>query len=151
MKKGIKKSVEKNKEENTLRDSQILYQYPVDETRSRSVVSREFNYHDFKKIADQAPFILKDWAGFLHTSERTLHRYAKENTAFNGLQVERLLLFKTLIKAGNQLFGRENFGTWLDRKIFSLQFKTPRELLYTHQGVQEVIDIMGRIEHGIVA
>lgn len=120
--------------------------------RSKNVVlTKDFTYQDFKKIADDAPFTLRDWAGFLHTSERTLHRYAKENSSFNGLQIERILLFKKLITQGNRLFGKENFPVWLDRKIFSLLYHSPRELLLTHDGVQEVIDIMGRIEHGIVA
>lgn len=151
MKKVQKKAGDKQLSADTLGEIAFQYEYPVDETSKRSSITREFTYTDFKKIADVAPFVLKEWAGFLHTSERTLHRYAKENSTFNGLQIERILLFKTLIKAGNQLFGKEGFGHWLNRKIFSLRFKTPRELLYTHEGVQEVIDVIGRIEHGIVA
>lgn len=115
------------------------------------VITLDFTYQAFKKIADEAPFSLKEWAGFLHLSERTMHRYAKDNSTFNGLQIERILLFKELIQQGNSLFGKENFGLWLDRPLFSLSFKTPKELLFTHDGVQEVIDILSRIEHGIVA
>lgn len=151
MKKVQKKTGEKHTSKDTLGEAAFQYNYPMEETRKRPSITKEFTYTDFKKIADASPFVLKDWAGFLHTSERTLHRYAKENSSFNGLQIERILLFKTLIKVGNQLFGKEGFGHWMNRKIFSLRFKTPKELLYTHDGVQEVIDVLGRIEHGIVA
>lgn len=151
MSKAIKKIPLKKIEGKSLQESPFIYHPPNDESKKRSIATRDFTFSDFKKIADQAPFLMKDWAGFLHTSERTLHRYAKDNSNFNGLQTERLLLFKTLIKAGNQLFGKENFGIWLNRKIFSLHFKTPKDLLYTHEGVQEVIDTIGRIEHGIVS
>ena len=39
----------------------------------------------------------------------------------------------------------------MNKKLSSLEFKTPREMLFTHDGVQEIINILGRIQHGIVA
>jgi AraC-like DNA-binding protein len=50
----------------------------------------EFTYKRFQKIADKVPFTLKEWADMLHLSERTLQRYAKNNTAFEGIYVEEL-------------------------------------------------------------
>lgn len=115
----------------------------------KSVAVKDFTFAAFKKIADKAPFTIREWADFLHISERTLQRYAKENTAFNGLQIERILLFKILIESGNKIIGKANFKQWLLQPHFATQFKPPFSLLFTHEGVQEVIDILGRIEHGI--
>lgn len=133
-----------------LNEPEIHYREQKNDTH-KWALTKDFTYQDFKKIADQAPFTLKEWSVFLHTSERTLQRYAKEDTAFNGLQIERILLFKQMIEKGNELFGRENFSQWLNRKLFSIEFHTPKEILISHEGVQEVIDLLGRIEHGIVA
>lgn len=153
MKKGVKPKKGANELKSPvfqLNEPEINYQEVKPNARKWSI-TRDFTYADFKKIADQASFTLKDWSVFLHTSERTLQRYAKENSAFNGLQIERILLFKQMIQKGNELFGREGFAHWLRKKLFSIEFHTPLELLTTHDGVQEVIDILGRIEHGIVA
>ncbi len=150
MKKTIKYKTENNENQLIASEPFTFYEMPA-HTAKKEVILKDFTFSEFKKIADQATFTLKEWADFLHTSERTLQRYAKDNSSFNGLQIERILLFKKLIKEGNKQFGKENFGIWINRKIFSLNFKTPRELLFTHDGVQEVINILGRLEHGIVA
>lgn len=150
MKKNIKYNTENNEEQSIVTEPFTIYGMPIP-IQKKQVILKDFTYSEFKKVADHAPFTLKEWADFLHTSERTLQRYAKENSSFNGLQIERILLFKELIKEGNNTFGKENFGIWLNKKIFSLEFKTPREMLFTHDGVQEIINILGRIQHGIVA
>ncbi len=150
MKKTIKYKTENNENQIIASEPFAFYEMPAHAAK-KEVILKDFTFSEFKKIADQATFTLKEWADFLHTSERTLQRYAKDNSSFNGLQIERIFLFKKLIKEGNKQFGKENFGIWINRKIFSLNFKTPRELLFTHDGVQEVINILGRLEHGIVA
>ena len=118
---------------------------------SKLPITRDFLFTDFKKVSDKAPFTVADWADMLHISERTLHRYAKENTAFNGMQIERILHLEKLIDMGNSLFGKEGFKNWLHFKPLSLQYQTPKELLTSHQGIQEVIDVIGRMQHGIPA
>lgn len=119
--------------------------------KEKQVLTRNFLYSDFRKIADKAPFTLGEWAQMMHISERTLHRYAKENTAFNGLQVERILHLEKLINLGNTLFGKQGFKEWLHHKPFSLDDKKPAELLQTYEGIQQLIDLLGRMQHGIPA
>lgn len=118
---------------------------------AKEVAVKDFTYTFFKKIADKSPFTLSDWAGFLYLSERTLHRYAKDESTFNGLQIERILLLEILINAGNELFGLEGFKNWLLSKPFSLNGQMPKEMLFTHEGIQEVIDVIGRMQYGITA
>ncbi|MCH5721184.1 antitoxin Xre/MbcA/ParS toxin-binding domain-containing protein [Niabella hibiscisoli] len=84
-------------------------------------------------------------------SERTLHRYAKDDGGFNGLQIERILLLEVLIDIGNEMFGQEGFKSWLQSKPFSLNGEAVKNKLATHNGIQEVIDTLGRIQHGISA
>lgn len=118
---------------------------------NKNTLIADFGYEDFKSIADKSPFTLSDWADLLYISERTLQRYAKEDGAFNGLQVERILQLKKLVNTGNAIFGKDGFKNWLTYKPFSLGGHTVKDMLVTHEGIQEVIDLMGRMQHGISA
>lgn len=112
---------------------------------------KDFTYKDFKKILTKGPFTLGEWADMLFMSERTLHRYAKDDGGFNGLQIERILLLEALIDIGNEMFGQEGFKAWLQSRPFSLNGEIVKSKLSTHNGIQEVIDTLGRIQHGISA
>lgn len=112
---------------------------------------KDFTYNDFKKILNKGPFTLGEWAEILFMSERTLHRYAKDDGGFNGLQIERILLLESLIDMGNEMFGKDGFKNWLQSKPFSLRGDVAKAKLTTHNGIQEVIDILGKIQHGISA
>ena len=120
-------------------------------TKSHKVIElKDFTFTDFKKVADKIPLSLAEWAKILHTSERTLQRYALDNSSFNGLQIERILHMKKLVVKGNQVLG-SGFKGFLESRPFSLQHHTVKSLLTTYDGIQSVIDLLGRIEHGIVA
>lgn len=127
------------------------YRVQLAKPKERQVLTKDFLYTDFRKVADKAPFTLGEWAQMMHISERTLHRYAKENAAFNGLQIERILHLEKLVNLGNTLFGKEGFKNWLHAKPFSLESKQPAEMLSTYDGIQQLIDLLGRIQHGIPA
>ncbi|WP_018627814.1 antitoxin Xre-like helix-turn-helix domain-containing protein [Niabella aurantiaca] len=131
-------------------DIEAVYQVRHKPTKKEPAV-KDFTYQHFKKIADRAPFSLNEWADLLYISERSLHRYAKEGSGFNGLQIERILLLATLIDTGNEFFGKEGFGQWLHSRPFSLNGSQVKDLLTTHNEIQEVIDLLHRMEHGISA
>lgn len=123
---------------------------PLTTKSHKAVELKDFTFTDFKKVADKIPLSLAEWAKILHTSERTLHRYALDNSSFNGLQIERILHMKKLVAKGNQVLG-SGFKGFLESRPFSLQHQTVKSLLTTYDGIQSVIDTLGRIEHGIVA
>ena len=150
----MKKKLVKNTDEqetNRVQETTAAYLSSVKKPGGGQVITKDFLYSDFKKIADKAPFTVGEWADILHISERTLHRYAKDNSAFNGMQVERILHIEKLIDLGNTMFGKEGFKNWLLFKPFSLNFQKPLEMLTSYQGIQDVIDLLGRIQHGISA
>ncbi len=154
MKKGPKKYKLENDPENISKmivsDYQEIYEIPQ-KTSRKETLTKNFYYSDFKKIADKSPFTLGEWADLLYTSERTLHRYAKCGSDFNGLQIERILLLEKLINAGNRFFGKENFKQWLSFRPFSLNGERVRDHLFTAEEIQNIIDLIGRIQHGIPA
>lgn len=135
---------------NTQHASSSLYALPsIPKTTQREV--KDFTYTHFRRIADKAPFTVIEWAEMLHISERTLHRYAKENTPFQGLQVELILLIGKMIDLGLTLFDKEGLKNWVHSPAFSLNNRTPLETMQSYAGIQEVIQLLGRIQHGIPA
>lgn len=110
----------------------------------------DFSYKKFQKVADKTPFTLAEWAAILHLSERTLQRYAKDNKSFEGIYVDRILQIENLIDMGLQTFkSSDAFYNWLKapKEIGGYQYDL-RALSRT-QGIQELYDQLGRIQHGI--
>lgn len=149
MKKAPKKYIP-NFATNKLEEPEAVYYTTPRANRVQTLV-KTFTYENFKKILNKGAFTLSEWADMLFMSERTLHRYAKDDGGFNGLQIERILLLEVLIDTGNELFGREGFKGWLQSKPFSLNGAVVKSKLNTHNGIQEVIDTLGKIQHGISA
>ncbi|MBL7765605.1 MAG: hypothetical protein JNJ58_05900 [Chitinophagaceae bacterium] len=125
--------------------------YPSASTDKLKPVVKQFTYKDFKKIADLTTLTVKQWADILHISERTLQRYAKDKAGFSGMQIERILLMEKMIRKGIEMFGKEGFSAWLYFRPLSLQFQKPADQLGTYEGIQEIINTLGRIQHGIPA
>lgn len=110
----------------------------------------EFTYKKFQKIANKVPFTQKEWASILHLSERTLQRYAKGNSSFEGIYVDRILQIEQLINLGLETFKTaQDLYNWLkkDKYVFG-QLLNFSSLESTH-GIIEVTNEIGRILHGV--
>ena len=113
-------------------------------------VVAEYTYQQFAGLAALVPFTQKDWAAILHLSERTLQRYAKYQGSFEGIYVDRILLMERLIHKGLETFAdADALYRWLkrDKQVLgnTLQFAS----LSTTQGILDIIDELGRIQHGV--
>jgi len=110
----------------------------------------DFTYSRFKKVYVIAPFSFKDWAGFLHLSERTLLRYASENKSFEGIYIERILMLERLFKKGIEVFATADaFFSWLIKPKKVMSFVLDKSALSTTEGILALEDELGRIEHGV--
>ncbi|TDO25403.1 type II RES/Xre toxin-antitoxin system antitoxin [Sediminibacterium goheungense] len=112
----------------------------------------DFTYRKFKKIYDQVPFTQAEWAGILHLSERTLQRYAKNNSVFEGIYADRILQLQELIETGLATFtSPDAFYQWLkkDKPVMGhlLNFSS----LSTSRGIQETLNQLIRIQQGVYA
>lgn len=112
----------------------------------------DFTYRKFKKIADKVPFTQSEWAAILHLSERTLQRYAKNNSSFEGIYTDRILQLQELIDMGLATFtSPQSFYQWLkkDKRIMGqvVNFSS----LSSTRGIQEIINQLARIQQGIYA
>lgn len=110
---------------------------------------KSISYEAFEKIDNKSPFSLEEWAIMLHVSERTLQRYAQKRSNFNTIQSEIILLVEKFVDMGNYMFGRKGFKEWLVSPVFALNHQKPIEFLGSYAGIQENINIIGRIMHGI--
>ena len=115
-------------------------------------IVKDFDYKEFKKIADKIPFTQKEWSDILHISERTLQRYAKDNGIFNFSVVDRILQIDKVTKRGVEVFGNmDKFIRWLRDDPFMLEGRLSLHSLATFEGINNVLTQLGRIEHGLFA
>ncbi|CAN5595573.1 hypothetical protein BH10BAC2_BH10BAC2_31820 [soil metagenome] len=125
---------------------------PLVEYRSakRLPVVANFPYRKFEKIAASVPFTQKEWAYILHLSERTLQRYSKDNSSFEGIYVDRILQLEQMIHLGLETFTDATaFYTWLQREKKVLGHVLNFQSLSTTQGIQDITDQIGRIQYGV--
>ncbi len=127
-------------------------QLPAYATPKKPVMVADYTYKKLKKLADTVPFTQAEWAQMLHLSERTLQRYAKNNTAFEGIYTDRILLLQEMINLGLETFSdAQAFYAWLkkDKPVMGhlLNFSS----LFSDRGIQEVIDQLSRIQQGVYA
>lgn len=109
-----------------------------------------FSIERFQELSVRLLFTQQEWAEILHVSDRTLHRYLKENKPFEGLYAEHLYQLENMADLGLEVFG--------DVKAFAKWLRTPREVLGEMQdfatlrsfwGVKLICNELGRMEHGV--
>lgn len=113
---------------------------------------KDFTYNEFKKISDKAPFTQAEWAAILHISERTIQRYAKNNSTFAAMNAERALYVAKVLEQGKIAFGSiDNFYKWLKGNPYMLEGNLSMDSLSTFDGIEKTLTQLGRIQHGIFA
>lgn len=113
---------------------------------------KDFDYNEFRKIADKAPFTQAEWATMLHVSERTLQRYAKSNGSFAPINAERAMQIAEVLSEGKKTFGKtEQFYKWMKSSPSTSDGILTLDALNTTAGIQLVLAQLGRIQHGILA
>lgn len=116
----------------------------------KPVIVIDYTYKKLKKIIDLVPFTQSEWANMLHLSERTLQRYAKNNSSFEGIYTDRILLLQEMINLGLETFTDAGaFYRWLKKDKSVLGQKLNFESLYSDRGIQEIIDQISRIQYGV--
>ena len=144
---GYKNELQKNLKTSRVEEPETAY-YPSKQMR----ITKEFTFNEFKKIADKVDLTQKEWSDILHISERTLQRYAKDNSTFNFSVIDRILLIDKVIKKGMELFGGgEDFITWLKDEPTSIEGELGLYSLASFDGISKVLNQLGRIEHGVLA
>ena len=87
------------------------------------------------------------------TVEKTVSRLRKNSSArVNPVAGDRLYRMARLFALAREVTGGEaSARLWLRSPQFGLQGQTPLELMLTEAGAREVEELLGRIEHGVLA
>lgn len=116
----------------------------------KPVAVAEYSYKKLKKITELVPFTQSEWANMLHLSERTLQRYAKNNTSFEGIYTDRILLLQEMIDLGLETFSDAGtFYQWLKKDKPVMGQTLGFQSLYSERGIQELINQINRIQYGV--
>jgi len=117
-----------------------------------NAIKEGIRFSFFEKLAKNIPFTLREWASYLHLSERSLQRFKKEKGTFNTVSSEKIIEITMLNKYGIEVFDdQDKFNVWLLTKNVALGGIKPKDLLDSSFGIQLLKDELTRIEHGILA
>lgn len=139
--------------ENIAHEPVLAYNLPKNYVNSSNLsVSpiSNFTYKQFLQVANKVPFSLKEWAGFLHLSERTLQRYAQDNSTFSGIYTDRILHLEQLFDLGLEVFkSPQALYNWLvkDKLVFNKTLNASS--LQTQQGITDTFNQLGRIVYNV--
>lgn len=87
-------------------------------------------------------------AALLPVSLRTLQRRAHQ-TLPPELSDHLVDIGKVYLRAVDVLKTEEYAADWICSKIPALSYQVPLQLLATRIGTQQVLDVLGRLEHGV--
>lgn len=116
------------------------------------VVKKDLSFKDFKKISSKTDFTQKEWSDILHISERTLQRYAKDNSTFSFSVADRINQINKVVERGKEVFGSyDKFLLWIRDNPYMLEGRLSLHSLANFEGINNILTQLGRIEHGIFA
>ena len=100
-------------------------------------------------LAKKLNISMERLSDLLHISHRTLQRKAPADHLSVHVS-EQILAIAEVIRRGLEVIGDdERLVLWLHSDLRSLEFKKPIDLMDTSIGTQMLLDILGRIEHGV--
>ena len=100
-------------------------------------------------LAKKISLTLEEIATVLHISERTLQRYTP-TTLVKTEYADKAIELARLYERGIEVLGSEKaFSGWIKTPNLALGGEIPFNLLDTRIGFKMILDILGRIEHGV--
>lgn len=100
------------------------------------------------ELAQTLDISLRDLAPLLHASERNLRRYQPEQLLPSDVSDRALNIARVFERTLDVLDTPERAVQWLKQPSHALG-EAPLELLATTFGAEQVLAILGRIEHGV--
>jgi putative toxin-antitoxin system antitoxin component (TIGR02293 family) len=109
-------------------------------------------YEVFERLAHYTDLNRSTLAEHLGIAPATLQRRLKVRR-FNAEESDRLFRLAAVYKAALDLFEGDAPATrrWLANPVYGLGNRQPLEMLTTSAEAQAVLDLIGRLEHGVVA
>lgn len=112
-------------------------------------VRRGLPYAALEAVIGQLGLSREQVSEALQLPERTLARRKKERRLHPD-ESDRLFRLARIAAQGAEVLGStEKAAHWLQRPNRALGGRVPLELLDTDAGTQQVVEVLGRIEHGV--
>jgi putative toxin-antitoxin system antitoxin component (TIGR02293 family) len=107
-------------------------------------------YYAFENYVKKSPFNISEWSELIGLSERSLHRYKKDNKSFDKLHSDRIIEIVLVLRKGVEVFGNEEkFAGWMNSNIVALGGIKPKELLDSSFGIKLLNDELIAIDYGL--
>lgn len=109
-----------------------------------------FTYRVFDTLASLSGLDKKQLATVCQLAPATLARRAKSGK-FTQDESDRLYRFATVLVAATALFDNDISAAkrWLTEPVYGLGNRVPLEMLATSAETQAILDLIGRLEHGV--
>ena len=109
-----------------------------------------FSYKVYNNLAALSGLSKKELAEAAVISPATLQRRARAGK-FNRDESDRLYRLAKILKAATDLYegDMETAKTWLRKPVRGLGNRKPIDMLATSAETEEVMDLIGRLEHGV--
>ncbi|MGB3004904.1 MAG: antitoxin Xre/MbcA/ParS toxin-binding domain-containing protein [Chitinophagaceae bacterium] len=102
-----------------------------------------------KSLAEYLGISMEKMSSLLHSSHRNIQR-KDDDELLDSLKTEKVLELASFVQRGIQVIGnKQAFKEWLHSSLIALGNQTPIDYLDTSFGIQMVIKILGRLEHGV--
>lgn len=124
---------------------------PIDAVHTLAAIIREgLPPKAADRIAEYYGLSRKQVSELIGVSVRTLERHQKDNKLFNPVQSDRLLRYAHIAARAEEIFEDAQIAkNWLRRPNQALGGEMPLNLLDTETGVNQVEDVLTRIEYGV--
>ena len=110
-----------------------------------------FNYKTVESVRATLEISLTEFGQIINIAPRTLSRRKKEGRLHTD-ESERLYRVVALVERASEVLEDESKAIrWLKSPKRALDGKTPLEYADTQVGIEEVKELLGRIEHGVFA
>lgn len=104
-----------------------------------------------KEAAIEYEIPREDMAGLLGVSEKTYYNMMQKSY-LDDEKSDRFQFIKQILASGEEAFGsKSNLSKWLKTPQSILEGYTPLSMMSTITGANRVLQLLGRIKHGITA
>lgn len=120
----------------------------IDQERAAMIQATKQVIDAMRKFRERFGFSQEQLARILGVTGRTVHRWEALEADPSGLARQQLERLIELVQLADSLFGKEA-NVWWEKPNPTLQKKSPKDVLLSPHGLEDVRSVLGRIEWGI--
>lgn len=122
----------------------------VDSPRDYIKLSRKgLSFRQLKEILEYTNISLEQLGGIISLSNKEMTKYSDNEILRTDVSAHLIQIVELYKKGYEVLESKDNFQTWMNSEIRVLEYQKPVDLLDTPFGLQDVINVLGRLEHGV--